>query len=249
MSKRQEIRARRRRERIRNRVLSILLVVAGALFVVFALILPSINHTVTTANTTAAPPSIQTAAPRTLAVQMDGTHMGDPNAPVKVDSWEDFQCSSCLSYSQNVEPQLIQNYVATGKVYYTYHFFLLIDGGNPAGESHKAADAAMCASAQGRFWDYHDILFANWLGENVGSYTDARLVDMASAIGLDMTSFNQCFQANTYQAQIEQDYADGQAKGVTGTPTVFVNGTMITPGFVPSFDQLSQAIDNALASQ
>jgi protein-disulfide isomerase len=249
MSKRQEIRARRRREQIRNRILAILLVVAGALFVVFALILPSLNHTINTASTTATPLPIQTAAPRTLDIQMDGTHLGDPNAPVKVDVWEDFQCSSCLSYSENVEPQLIQNYVATGKVYYTYHFYLLIDGGNLAGESHKAADAAMCASAQGRFWDYHDILYANWLGENVGSYTDARLVDMASAIGLDMTSFDQCFQANTYQAQIDQDYADGQAMGVNGTPSVFVNGTMITPGYVPTFEQLGQAIDDALAGQ
>ena len=88
-------------------------------------------------------------------------HLGDPNAPVKVDVYEDFRCSACLYYTQNVEPQIIQNYVETGKVYYTYHFFIVIDGNDGTDASYRSANAALCAGEQGHFWDYHDTLYAN----------------------------------------------------------------------------------------
>jgi protein-disulfide isomerase len=165
-----------------------------------------------------------------------------------MDVWEDFQCSGCLSYTQKVEGQVLKAYVETGKVYYTFHFFPFIDGGK--GESHQAANAAECASAQGRFRDYHDMLFANWLGENAGSYTDPRLVIFARDIGLDMTKFNQCFQANTYAAQIQQDVVAGTALGVPPTPGIFVNGKAVESSagknYLPTFDDISKIIDAAL---
>jgi len=245
MSKRQEIRDRRKRSKTRNNLIVILLVAAGALLIVFALVLPSINQANAVKDVSV---QVTPAAPRTSTAKQDGLHLGDPNAPVKVDVWEDFQCSSCLNYTQTIEPQVVQNFVDTGKVYYTYHFFPLIDQGNPTGESHQAANAAMCANAQGRFWDYHDILFANWLGENAGSFTDARLIAMAKSIGLDVTKFTSCFAANTYKDQINQDEADGTANGVQGTPSVFVNGTILTPGYIPSYDVISQAVNKALGN-
>jgi protein-disulfide isomerase len=246
MSKRQEIRGRRQRERTRNRIIVILLIAAGAFLVVYALVLPSINQ----ANAAKkAGTQITPAAPHTSTAAQNGLHLGDPNAPVKIDTWEDFQCSACLSYTQTIVPQVIKDFVDTGKVYYTYHFFPLIDQGNPSGESHQAANAAMCANAQGRFWDYHDILFANWLGENVGSYTDARLTAMAQSIKLDMNQFATCFQANQYKAQIDQDEAAGKAKGVQGTPSVFVNGTILTPGYIPSYNDIAQAVNTALVGK
>jgi protein-disulfide isomerase len=104
----------------------------------------------------------------------------------------------------------------------------------------------MCAADQGRFWDYHDMLFANWIGENAGSYTDVRLVAFAKALNLNMTSFNQCFQANTHKTEIDQDYAAGQAKGVNGTPSLFVNGTIVAPGYIPTLDQIQAAVTAAL---
>jgi protein-disulfide isomerase len=100
---------------------------------------------------------------------------------------------------------------------------------------------------QGHFWDYHDILFANQSGENQGSFNDKRLQAFAESLGLDMTAFNKCFNANTYSTQIQDDFQIGQNYGVTGTPTVFLNGTLVTPGQVPTYDQLKAAIDAALA--
>ncbi len=183
-------------------------------------------------------------ATRVFNTKVDGLHLGDPNAPVKIDVWEDFQCSACLNYTQTIEPEEITNLIDAGKVYYTYHFFIVIDQGS-TGESHQAANAAMCANEQGRFWDFHDILVANNMGENVGSFTDTRLEAMAQDLRLDMNAFNACFQANKYQAQIEADMAAGAAKGVQGTPSVFVNGTLLTPGYIPTYDQIAQAVQAA----
>ena len=177
--------------------------------------------------------------------------MGDPNATVKMDVWEDFQCSGCMYYSTNLAPQIIQTYIETGKIYYTFHLMPFIDGG--VGESHQAANAAMCANEQGRFWDYHDMLFANWTGENVGAYTDTSLVAFAEQIGLDMTGFKKCFEANTYATQISQDAQAGSDKGVPPTPGIFVNGQMVVSSqgknLIPSFDDISSAIDAALAGK
>ncbi len=238
MSKRQEIRARRKREQIRNRLVVILLVIGGAALIVFALILPSINN----AKNQTVNAQVTPITPRAFSTTVKGLSLGDPNAPVKIDAWEDFQCVACDDYTKNVEPDIIKNLVETGKVYYTYHFYLIIDQGNPSGESHQAANAAMCANEQGRFWDYHDILVKNWKGENVGSYTDARLGNMAESIGLDLTAFNSCFKANKYKDQIDQDIQAGANKGVTGTPSIFVNGQIVAPGFIPTYDQIAQAV-------
>ena len=249
MSKRQEIRAARQRERARNRILVIGLVTLGALLIGFAFILPMINTVRNTASETPNPNAVTPITPVVINATVDGQHLGDPNAPVKIDVWEDFQCPACRNYSQTVEPLVITNYVETGKVYYTFHFYPLIDGGNPGGESHHAANAAMCASEQGRFWDYHAILYANWNGENQGSFADARLVAFAESLGLDMTAFNTCFQSDRYANFINQDLLTGQTAGVHGTPSVFVDGQIVTPGYVPSYEQLAAAIETALASK
>jgi protein-disulfide isomerase len=178
---------------------------------------------------------------------VNGQSLGDPNAPVKIDAYIDYQCPSCKGYAENIELEVIEKYVPSGDVYYTFRHFPFLDNNAVRKESDQAANASMCAGEQGRFWDYHDILFANWNGENQNAFSDKRLVAFAETLGLDLDTFNQCFQANTYKDAIESDIAAGIMKGVTGTPSVFVNGEQLTPGYVPSFEQISQAVDAALA--
>jgi protein-disulfide isomerase len=249
MSKRQEIRARRRREQIRNRIIIILLVVVGALLVAFAFILPSLGKATSAANATrtaenTTPSPVITISPRVFNTKVDGVHLGDPNAPVKVDIYEDFRCSGCLYYSQQVEPQIIQNYVETGKVYYSYHSFIVIDQGDGTDASLRSANAALCAGEQNRFWDYHDTLYANQVTEDASHFTDARLVTMAENLKLDMTAFNQCYQAKKYSSVIQQDITQGQSLKINGTPSFSVNGTLVS-----NSSQLAQAIDAALAGK
>lgn len=239
MSKRQELREKHRKQQKQQRLIIIVMVIIGALLVATALIYPSLKP--------AGP--VTTITPRVFNSPVNMNTMGNPDAPVKVDVWEDFQCPACKTYSENIEPQVIKDYVDTGKVFYTFHHYPFIDSQVTTKESHQAANASMCAGAQGRFWDYHDILFINWNGENQGSFADKRLVAFAESLGLDMTAFNKCFSSNQFSAEIEKDFADGANQGVSGTPSVFVDGVQITPGYIPSYAELSAAIDAALAGK
>ena len=167
-----------------------------------------------------------------------------PMPRLKVDVYEDFRCSACLAYTQTVEPQILQNYVETGKIYYTYHFFIVIDSNDGTDASYRAANAALCAGEQNHFWDYHDTLYANQITESASLFTDARLVTMAENLKLDMTAFNQCYQAKKYAGQVKADIAQGQTLNITGTPSIFVNGTLVS-----NFENTGQAIDTALAGK
>jgi len=241
MSKRQEIRKRRQRERIRNRILVILLVVVGALLVTFALILPSVQKANQAASATPVP--VVTIVPRVINAPVDGLHLGNPNALVKVDVYEDFRCSACLYYSQKIESQVITAYVETGKVYYTYHTFIVIDTNDGSDASRRAANAALCANEQGRFWDYHDTLYANQLSESATLFTDTRLVTMAKNLNLDMASFNTCYQAKKYDQDVQTDLIKGTSLNLTGTPSILVNGQLT------SMDKVPGAIDTALVGK
>ncbi len=236
MGRKQEFKERRLKAAARNRTVAIGLIVVAAALIVAALVRGNIpggrSDEVTPAPTLASRPAT------------NGTSMGDPAAPVKLDVWEDFQCSACLYFSQQEEPQIIAQLIATGKVYYTFHMYPFIDGSR--GESQDAANAAMCASEQGRFWDYHDALFANWIGENAGSFTPPRLVAFAEKISLDMVAFNSCFPANKYADLIQKDFQAGKQHGVQSTPSIFVNGTRVVSqrnvNYIPSVEEIVQAV-------
>jgi len=245
MSKRQEIRDRRKKEKIRNRILVIGLMVVGALLITFALILPSLkmarNANATQTAVNGDPINI---TPRTFNAKVDGTHLGDPNAPVKVIAYEDFRCSGCLYYTNNVEPTIIKDYVETGKVYYTYAIYLVIDGNDGTDASYRSANAALCAAEQNKFWEYHDILYANQITESADLYTDTRLSKMAQFVGLNMDSFNQCYQAKKYASDVEKDVNEGVSLKVTGTPSIFINGN-----YYADFSNATKGIDDALAGK
>lgn len=245
MSKREEIRTRRRREQMRNRILVIVLVVTGALLITFALVLPSVKLAqAQSATQTAVNGDPVRITPRTFNAKVDGRHLGDPNAPVKVVAYEDFRCSACLSYTQTVEPNLLKDYIETGKVYYTFANFLVIDSNDGTDASQRAANAALCAAEQNKFWPYHDTLYANQITESADLYTDPRLTKMAQNVGLDMNAFNSCYSAKKYAKDVEADMNAALALKLTHTPTIVVNGTP-----VQDFSLALQAIDAALAGK
>lgn len=236
ISKRQERRERMQRQQQRQRLILIGLIVVGAALVVFALVWPQVKSV----------GEIITVTPATLP-NADGLSLGDANAPATIDVFEDFQCPACKSFTESTEPLIIENLVATGKARYVFHNYPFIDDNtNPlgGGESDQAANAAMCANEQGKFWDMHNSLYANWNGENQGNLSDRRLQAMAESLGLDMNAFNTCFNANKFESEIQADFNEGKEMGVNGTPTVFVNGTQVgQPGKIPSYDEIVQAVN------
>jgi len=169
----------------------------------------------------------------------DGMSMGDPNAAVKVEEFSDFQCPYCGAFAKNVEPTIVENYIATGKVHFTYIPYSFIGP-----ESVRAAEAAYCAADQGKFWQFHDVLFSNQAGENNGTFSDGNLILLAQKAGLKMTDFRPCFDNGKYTQQVQDDFKQGQDRGVTGTPYFFVNGK----GPIDQ-NSLVTSIDEALAGQ
>lgn len=174
--------------------------------------------------------------------QTNRNSMGDPNAPIKVEEFSDFQCPYCRLFADEEESSIVENYVKTGKVYFTYTPFSFLDGNATNGESKMAAQAAYCAADQGKFWEYHDVLFANQNAENNGDFANKRLFAFADSLGLDSGKFKSCLNGGTYRQQVLDDLARGRSLGVKATPTFIVNGTKVE-GYVG----LAAAIDAELA--
>lgn len=166
--------------------------------------------------------------------------MGNPNAKVKVVEFADFQCPFCEQWFKTVEPNLINDYVKTGKVAFYWRDYPFLGQ-----ESTDAANAARCANAQGKFWQYHDYLYNHQGQENSGAFSKANLEQFAANLGLNTAQFNSCMDNNTYAKDAATDLADGQKAGVNGTPTVFINGVPVV-GAQP-YAAFKSAIDAALA--
>jgi protein-disulfide isomerase len=166
--------------------------------------------------------------------------MGDPNAPVRIIEYADFQCPYCLQYWRATEPQIIKTYVATGKVYYEYRSV----GAFIGPDSALAAEAAYCAGDQNKFWEYHDVLYSNWTGENVGDVAAPKLRQYAATVGLNQNTFDQCLNQGKYVGQVQQDVTNANADGIHSTPSFLINGKLIE-GAQP-FDVFQKAIETAL---
>lgn len=214
MGKREQLHQQRLANERRNKILTLVGITILALVVVILIISYQVNSI---EKVVAIKPN-----PRP---QADGMSMGNPDAPVKVDIYSDFQCPACKSLAENIEPALVERFVKIGQVYVTYHPFKVI--GN---ESDLAAQGAYCAAEQDLFWEYHDILFANHTGENVGDFTIPRLKAYAKELELDTNAFDPCLDNGKYKEQVKADQSAGEAIRVSYTPSVFINGQLDTTG-------------------
>jgi len=174
----------------------------------------------------------------------DGRSLGDPNAPVQIVLHEDPQCPVCGRFTRELEPLLIASYIKDGTVRLTYSDFAFI--GVP-GESLDAAVGMRAADqlAQ-KFWDYQAIVYENQNGENKGGFSRDRLALMAERIGLDKAAFTKLLDDKTLIDAVMAETAEGQALGISQTPTLVVNG-QLKPG-LPTWDQLKAMIDAEVAA-
>ena len=234
MSKRAEIRERRE-QRKRQQRLVVLLGVSGLAIVVVALLILQNNAPVGT---------IVTPVPGAYP-QADGNSMGDPSAPVVITEYSDFQCPFCRRFHDDTLPLIVRDYVAQGTVYFTYRHFPVVDRGAPNGESHLAANAAVCAARQNRFWGFHDILFANQTGENIGNFTSRRLEAMAEMLGLDLEAYRECVTSGNPENEVEADRLSATDLGLSSTPSFVINGELLVGA--QSYELFQGAIEAAMA--
>jgi len=157
---------------------------------------------------------------------------GPSNAPVEIVEFSDFQCPYCLRANPTVS-QVLSTY--GNRVHFVYRHYPL--PGHPG--ARPAAEASACAADQGKFWEYHDRLFADQTKLN-----DADLKKTAGDLGMDRAKFDACVDQHKFKAMVDADMAAGQDAGVDGTPAFFINGRMIS-GAQP-FDQFQKLIDEEL---
>lgn len=149
----------------------------------------------------------------------DDPSLGNPEASVTMVEFGDFQCPFCQRLFKETLPQIKEKYVKTGKVRFVYRDFPLT---SIHGQAQKSAEAAECANEQGKFWQYHDLLYERQSALGLENYKK-----WAMELGLDVEQFNKCLDSGKYSDEVGKDLGDGQAAGVTGTPGTFVNGRLV----------------------
>ena len=169
--------------------------------------------------------------------------LGNKDAKVTVVEFSDFQCPFCKRYFDDAHKQILDEYIKAGKISFYYRHYPLFSI-HP--NAQKAAEASECANEQGKFWDYHDLLFNNqdtWSAQT-GDDLSSTFTDYAGQLGIDTTQFSTCLTTGKYQQAVQNDAAEGSKAQVSGTPTFFINGTRLV-GSQP-FDQFKTIIDAEL---
>ncbi len=163
----------------------------------------------------------------------DQPSLGPEDAPVVIVEFGDFHCSYCKRFNDQTITPLLDAY--SDKVRFVYRDYPILGP-----DSLSAALAASCAQDQGAFWDFHDLLYAD-----PTNLTRDAFVQYATDLNLNLDTFTQCYDDQQHRDDVLQDYNDGQALGVGGTPTFFVNGKLFV-GAQP-YDNFAQLIDSELS--
>lgn len=156
-----------------------------------------------------------------ITPRADSPSMGNPSAKVVIEEFGDFQCPACKGAAE-IADEIVKKFSGEVKfVWRQYPLEQIHDGAMPA------ALASECANEQGKFWEYHDVLYANQK-----SFTSDDLKSAAQSVGLDMAKFTECFDSKKYKDAVRQDQALGNSRNIGGTPTFFVNGDLL-PSWKP----------------
>ena len=164
---------------------------------------------------------------------------GDPKAPIQLVEYSDFQCPSCQTVEMPLR-DLMDRY--PGKIHLIFKHFPLVSH-NFSPLAHQAAE---CANEQGKFWEFHDELYKNQMMWAASLSPLKIFQDYAAGLNLNQDRFARCLENASVAEQIQADKREGQAAGVSSTPTFFVNGTMLV-GSRQFFESADRTIKEKLA--
>jgi len=168
--------------------------------------------------------------------------IGEPNAPITILEWGDYQCTFCYKFHQNTLDIIKENFIESGKVNLVFKDFPL---NGP--DSLLAAEAAYCAEDQGKYWEYHDELYENWGGEKTGWITRDSLDRFANSVNLDLIKFNECLNNHKYQDRVKTLHEFGKELGIDATPSflifndqkiIKIRGNQPLEVFLKTFDEM-----------
>ena len=169
--------------------------------------------------------------------------LGNPDAPITILEWGDYQCTFCYKFHQNTLEIINEDFIKTGKVKVVFKDYPL---NGP--DSKLAAEASYCAQDQEKYWQYHDELYRNWGGERTGWITREALTEFAETVNLDTGKFNKCLNDNKYESKVNSLYEFGNQIGIDATPSFLVfndrkiiniRGNQPLEVFLKTFDELS----------
>jgi len=204
-----------------------LLVIVGGLFIARAARAPRAIANVTTVPVTPA--------------QAEGYLLGNPNAPVQIMEFADFECPACGNFAVITEPDVRNRIVNAGLASYRFFDFPLPMHKN----TMAASNAAACAADQGKFWEMHDELFRNqpeWNGEATDN-PKKFFLGYAKSLGMNTDTWEKCFDSQAHLPRILANQAEGNRRKVQSTPT-FLIGTRLIPGAM-SYDVFKAYVDSA----
>ena len=145
--------------------------------------------------------------------------IGNPNAEISIVEFGDYQCTFCYKFHQNTLNSIQSEYIDSGKINYVYRDFPL-----NGSDSILAAEATYCANDQGRYWDYHIMLYNYQEGVDSGWANNDRLKSFAFNLGLELDKFSHCLDSKKYLKQIKFNHDKAKSMGATSTPSfLFVN--------------------------
>ncbi|NIP60716.1 MAG: thioredoxin domain-containing protein [Gemmatimonadetes bacterium] len=166
------------------------------------------------------PVELQVDGDRELVEIAEGMVQGNPDAPVSIVEFGDYQCPGCGSFARQVKPMINLNYIQAGQANFVFYDF-------PLTQIHSnaffAARAARCAGDQEAYWPYHDALFANQADWASSGSPAGKYVDYAEELGLDTDAFESCLKSDRHAATVTANMLLGERLGVNGTPTVMIS--------------------------
>ncbi len=165
----------------------------------------------------------------------DDPFIGDANAQLTLIEFGDFQCPFTKQFNSNILPKLLEDY--EGKIKIIYRDMIT----NKHINSDISAEAAECANEQGKFKEYHDVVFQM---QGSSSSSEKHLKSYAQQINLDIDKFNTCFDSRKYKDEVKEDTKDGKKAKVGVTPTLFINGKVMNGIF--SLEEYKNVIDGEL---
>ena len=176
-------------------------------------------------------------------IKAEGYVLGSPAAPVEVIEFADFECPACGQFATITEPDVRSRLVNTGQVRVRFIDYPLAMHRN----TWDASLAAACANDQGKFWEMHDVLFANqdrWNGEATKRPRGV-IEELASGVGLDMKKYGSCMETEMHRPKIQAHLDEATRRGIQSTPTFVFNGTVV-PSALP-YDAFRKYADDAAA--
>ena len=173
-----------------------------------------------------------------------GYTLGNPDAPVKIIEFADFECPGCAQFATVTEPDVRTRIVEAGLASFTFYDFPLSQHKN----SPAAHNAAACADDQGRFWQMHDRIFMGQDQWNTQAASNPKpfFEQYAKDVGLNVSVWETCYDQRKHQGRIMANLAEGERRRVGSTPT-FIIGDKMYPGAVP-YDFLKAIVDSAVAA-